>query len=82
MGSINFRMESRLSLAARMLVAMRSGDSRHSEYGQGPWIINSRRTSIVHLSLSAPSLQLSGHAEYHWMPSIFVASGLLPGAYF
>ena len=33
MGSINFRMESRLSLTARMLVAMCSGYSRNSEYG-------------------------------------------------
>ncbi len=78
MDSINFRLEGRLSLAARMLVAIGSGDSRNSEYGQGPWIINYRRTSIVHLSLPTSSLQLSGHTEYQWMSSRFVASGLLP----
>ena len=78
MGSINFRMKSRLSLPARMLVAIGSGDSPNSEYGQGPWIIKPRRTSIVHLSPTNSSLQLSGHTEYQWMSWIFVASGLLP----
>ena len=76
MRSINFRMESRLSLTARMLVAMCSGDSRNSENGQGPWIIKPRRPSIVHLSLPTSSLQLSGHTEYQWMSSMVVATCL------
>ena len=78
MDSINFRLEGRLSLVARMLAAMCYGDSQNSEYGQGPWIINSRRTSIVYLSLPTSSLQLSGHTEYQWMSSMVVASSLPP----
>ncbi len=77
MDSINFRLEGRLSLVARMLAAMCSGDSRNSEYGQGPWVINSRRTSIVHLSLPTSSLQLTGHTEFQWVSSMVVATCLL-----
>jgi len=82
MDSIIFRMESRLSPAARMLVAMCSSDPRNSEYGRGPWIIKPRRPSIVYLSLPTSSLQLTGHTEYQRMSSIFVASSLLPGSLF
>ena len=74
MRSINFRMESRLSLTARMLVAMCSGDSRNSEYGQGPWII---RPSIVHLSPTTSSAELTGHTECQWVSSMVVATCLL-----
>lgn len=77
MGSINFRMESRLSLTARMLVAMCSGDLRNSEYGRDPWIIKSRRPSIVHLSLPTSSLELTGHTKCQWMSSMVVATCLL-----
>ena len=77
MGSINFRIESRLSLAARMLVAMCSGDSRNSEYGLGAWIIKSRRPSIVHLLPHTSSLELTGYTECQWMSSMVVATCLL-----
>ena len=77
MGSINFRMESRLSLTARMLVAMCSGDSRNSEYGRGAVIIKPRRPNIVHLSPTTSSAELTGHTECQWVSSMVVATCLL-----
>ena len=76
-GSTIFRMECRLSLAARMLVAMCSGDSRNSEYGRGAWIIKPRRPSIVRLLPHTSSLELTGYTKCQWMSSMVVATCLL-----
>jgi len=77
MGLINFRMGSRLSLTARMLVAMCSGDSRNSENVRGAWIMKPRRPSIVHLSPTTSSAELTGRTECQWVSSMVVATCLL-----